>query len=163
MAPTRKLTTPPSTRRETGSAFYQLKLGHGYFKPYLFRFGHTNNPLCSCRARQTPEHLLLSCPNFRTARKALKDSLPYQHLTLNILLNTTPGIEACCQIDRPIQWNVMEHNGKSIQNSGWFGMQTSWSFWKVLKTIAESFQKLSGQSPAVYIGHTYPDRKDRIN
>ena len=57
----------------------------------------------------------------------------------------------------------MEHNGKSIQNSGWFGMQTSWSFWKVLKTIAESFQKLSGQSPAVYIGHTYPDRKDRIN
>ena len=68
-----------------------------------------------------------------------------------------------CQIDRPIQWNVMEHNGKSIQNSGWFGMQTSWSFWKVLKTIAESFQKLSGQSPAVYIEHTYPDRTGTQN
>ena len=82
-------------------------------------------------------------------------------------MSTELAKEACliyyCQIDRPIQWNVMEHNGKSIQNSGWFGMQTSWSFWKVLKTIAESFQKLSGQSPAVYIGHTYPDRKDRTS
>ncbi|KAF2626278.1 hypothetical protein BU25DRAFT_459804, partial [Macroventuria anomochaeta] len=31
----KRLRIPPGTRRETASAFYQLKLGHGYNKAYL--------------------------------------------------------------------------------------------------------------------------------
>ncbi|RDL42413.1 uncharacterized protein BP5553_02392 [Venustampulla echinocandica] len=39
---------PPNTKRETASAFYQLKLGHGYLKSYLFRLDRSNSDLCRC-------------------------------------------------------------------------------------------------------------------
>jgi hypothetical protein len=41
-------------RRETASAFYQLKLGHGYNKAYLFRIGKADSLCFSCGALQTP-------------------------------------------------------------------------------------------------------------
>ena len=59
---------PPGTRREIASAFYQLKIGHGYLKDHLYRITKSDSPLCSCDARQTSEHVLLSC-------KWLKDAL----------------------------------------------------------------------------------------
>ena len=33
-----KLRIPPLVKRSTASAFYQMKLGHGYFKSYFNRF-----------------------------------------------------------------------------------------------------------------------------
>jgi hypothetical protein len=56
----KKLSVPIRTRQETAT-FYQLKLGHGYNKAYLFRIGKADSPRCSCGALQTPDHLLLSC------------------------------------------------------------------------------------------------------
>ena len=54
----------------------------------------TDSPLCSCGAKQTPEHLLLSCKWLRADRKILRDELCNVHLTLPLLLHTKMGIAA---------------------------------------------------------------------
>jgi hypothetical protein len=54
------------------SALIQLKLGHGYFGSYLAkRTGQSDRCFNGCRAKQTPEHLLLSCSNYRQERKPM--------------------------------------------------------------------------------------------
>ena len=90
----KRLSVPMGTQRETASAFYQLKIGHGYNKAYLFRIGKADSPLCSCGAKQTPEHLLLSCKWLRADRKILRDELRKAQLTLSLLLHTKQGIAA---------------------------------------------------------------------
>jgi ribonuclease HI len=90
----KKLSIPTGTKREIASAFYQLKLGHGYNKAYLHRIGQADSPLCSCGAKQTPEHLLLSCKWLRADRKILREDLCNKHLTLPLLLHTKQGITA---------------------------------------------------------------------
>jgi hypothetical protein len=47
-----KLRTPAGTPRKIASAFYQLKLGHGYLKSYLQRVKHSTND--RCRNHRTP-------------------------------------------------------------------------------------------------------------
>lgn len=90
-----KLRVPQGTPRQTASALYQLKLGHGYFKAYLHKLHHIDNDRCKCGVKETPDHLLLSCPEAGDARKKMKDRLNLNcPLTLNILLHTTKGIEA---------------------------------------------------------------------
>ena len=49
-------------KRSLTSAFYSLKLGHGYFRSYLHRLNKVNHFRCRCGNKETPEHLLLSCP-----------------------------------------------------------------------------------------------------
>jgi len=88
-----KIQLPPGTKRELASSFYQLKIGHGYFKSYLHRFKHASNDLCRCGKKETPEHLLLSCREFNMARQKLKKELNGNRLSLAILLNTKIGIE----------------------------------------------------------------------
>jgi ribonuclease HI len=90
----RKLKIPLGTKREIASAFYQLKIGHGYNKGFLYRIGKADSPLCSCGVRQTPEHLLLSCKWFSEERQILKQDLPRLRLSLPILLHTKQGIAA---------------------------------------------------------------------
>ncbi|CAG8978349.1 hypothetical protein HYALB_00012484 [Hymenoscyphus albidus] len=88
---------PQGTKREIASAFYQLKLGHGYFKSYLHNLGHTNNNRCRCGRQETPTHLLLSCPETGDARKVLKRNLLKHYIrefTMKSLLHTTKGVEA---------------------------------------------------------------------
>jgi hypothetical protein len=85
---------PPSTPRKLSSAFFQLKLGHGYLKSYLFRIGKADSPLCSCGAKQTAEHLLLSCKWLKEERKVLTRDLDSKPLTLPLLLHTSLGIKA---------------------------------------------------------------------
>ncbi|KAF1344334.1 hypothetical protein EJ07DRAFT_186282 [Lizonia empirigonia] len=65
----KRVRVPPGTRREIASAYYQLKLGHGYNKAYLFQIGKADHPYCSCGAKQTVEHLLLSCKWYKQDRK----------------------------------------------------------------------------------------------
>jgi hypothetical protein len=43
-----KLRAPQGTPRQTASALYQLKLGHGYFKAYLHKLHHAENDRCKC-------------------------------------------------------------------------------------------------------------------
>ncbi|PVH68652.1 hypothetical protein DL98DRAFT_350597, partial [Cadophora sp. DSE1049] len=56
-----KIHLPPGTRRELASSFFQLKLGHGFIRSYLYRLGRTDSDLCRCGRRETTAHLLLSC------------------------------------------------------------------------------------------------------
>jgi ribonuclease HI len=88
-----KIQLPSGTKRELASSFYQLKIGHGYFKAYLNRFGHAQNDLCRCGKKETPEHLLLSCRDYKAARQDLKEELNSNRLNLPILLNTKIGIK----------------------------------------------------------------------
>jgi hypothetical protein len=90
----KRLAIPIGTRRETASTFYQLKIGHGYFKSYLAGIDKCDSSCCSCGAKQTPEHLLLSCPLFSLARKELVNNLKEKKLTLPLLLHTKKGIAA---------------------------------------------------------------------
>lgn len=87
----KQLVTPPNTPRKTASAFYQLKLGHGYFKEYLARWrpwDYSNK--CSCGKIQTPEHLVLECKNYKAERKELKKELKGR-LTMKMVLDTKKG------------------------------------------------------------------------
>jgi ribonuclease HI len=88
-----KIELPSSTKREQASAFYQLKLGHGYLKSYLHRLGHSSNDLCRCGKRETAEHLLLNCRDLAAARWRLRDGLGGNRLSLKLLLHTKSGIE----------------------------------------------------------------------
>jgi hypothetical protein len=54
--------------RKTQSAYYTLKLGHGYFKSYLHRFHKTASNRCECGREETPEHLLLRCALYKDKR-----------------------------------------------------------------------------------------------
>jgi len=88
-----KIQIPPGTKRELASSLYQLKLGHGYFKSYLYRLSHSDSDTCSCGKRETPEHLLLSCSELHTARKQLMVDLKSTRLSLPLLLHTKIGIK----------------------------------------------------------------------
>jgi hypothetical protein len=89
-----RIQIPISTRRATASAFYQLKIRHSYLKSYLHLLGYTSNNKCICGAKETLEYLLISCSLFSLARSKLKNKLATNYLSLPLLLNTSPGIEA---------------------------------------------------------------------
>jgi hypothetical protein len=88
-----KIQLPTGTKRELASAYYQLKLGHGYFKSYLRRLGHSTNDRCRCGKSETPEHLLLSCSLYKEARQQLRTEMNNTRLDLVVLLHTKLGIE----------------------------------------------------------------------
>jgi hypothetical protein len=83
-----------STKRKIASAFYQLKIGHGYNKAYLHRIDKVDSPNCSCSAKQILEHLLSSCRWYNSNRQILRQALDNSSLTLPLLLHTRRGIEA---------------------------------------------------------------------
>jgi ribonuclease HI len=88
-----KIQLPPGTKRQVASAFYQLKLGHGFLKSYLNRIGRSDNDRCRCGKKETAEHLLLSCKDLAAARSRLRDRLQITRLNLKLLLHTKTGIE----------------------------------------------------------------------
>ncbi|KAF7568929.1 Trichoplein multi-domain protein [Pyrenophora tritici-repentis] len=85
---------PQNTKRVTSSAFYSLKLGHGYFNSYLKRFKKRDSNRCTCQNIQTPEHLLLYCHLYKDHRKTLLQTIKHRPVTLPLLLHTSIGIEA---------------------------------------------------------------------
>lgn len=101
------------------SAYYQLKLGHGYNKAYLFSQGHSQNKKCECGKRETPEHLLLSCSNYWHKRKELREKLNGNNLTLKLLLNARIGIEKTIDfIESPRISTRKWHLERKKQSSG---------------------------------------------
>lgn len=52
----------------------QILTGHGCFRQYLHRFGHSNSPHCpSCEGTaETPEHVLFICPRFRESQEVIR-------------------------------------------------------------------------------------------
>jgi hypothetical protein len=65
------------TDRRTWTAYIQLKLGHGYFRSYLYRLSKSETNRCTgnCRGIQSPIHLYLSCQHYRAEQKELKNKL----------------------------------------------------------------------------------------
>jgi hypothetical protein len=83
---------PKGTKRELASAFFQLKLGHGYLRAYLAKLGHSDSNRCSCGGKETLEHLLLSCRELRKQQKCLREGLGCR-ASLKVLLHTKLGVE----------------------------------------------------------------------
>jgi ribonuclease HI len=67
--PSNRLKVGQGTKRILASTFYQLKLGHGYQKAFLYRIGKANDDKCLCGAKETTDHLLFSCLLWRNQRK----------------------------------------------------------------------------------------------
>jgi hypothetical protein len=61
------------TAKRTYAALNQLKLGHRYFRSYLIRTPNCESDryFNSCRTKQTPEHLLMSCRTYRLERQSI--------------------------------------------------------------------------------------------
>jgi hypothetical protein len=61
------------TAKRTYAALNQLKLGHKYFRSYLIRTPNCELDRCfnGCRAKQTPEHLLMSYRTYRLERQSM--------------------------------------------------------------------------------------------
>jgi ribonuclease HI len=94
----KKISLPLGIKRELASSFFQLKLGHGYIKSYLYRLKLVANNKCKCGRIETTKHLLLDCSLFIGQRKALlkrvRDKIEVRALTLPLLLHTKAGIES---------------------------------------------------------------------
>jgi len=92
----KKIALPNGIKRETASSFFQLKLGHGYLKSYLYRLKRVSNNKCTCGQVETAIHLLLHCPIYKEERsvllKRVKEVVRVRQLTLPLLLHTKVGI-----------------------------------------------------------------------
>jgi hypothetical protein len=82
--------------KRTQAAYYQLKLGKGFFKQFSKAIGKDDKGECfsNCNLLQTPEHLLLYCKHYRKERKKMKDALNTPILTLQLLFITAKGSAA---------------------------------------------------------------------
>jgi hypothetical protein len=87
--------------RKLSTAILGLHTGHGYFLHCLAQPPSDNYPSWNCRCPlhppQTPKHLLLSCPEFRTSHEVLRQDLKLHRntrLNMNIILYNPPGIKA---------------------------------------------------------------------
>jgi hypothetical protein len=94
----KKITLPLATKRELASSFFQLKLGHGYIKSYLYRLKLVSNNKCKCGEKESTKHLLLSCTFYHEQRqnllKRIQEKVAIKALTLPLILHTKIGIEA---------------------------------------------------------------------
>ena len=87
---------PLSGPKRVLAAYHQLKLGKGFFKQFSKAIGKDDKGECfgSCRALQTPEHLLLHCKHYRKERKRIANTLDTPVLTLQQLFSTAKGSAA---------------------------------------------------------------------
>jgi ribonuclease HI len=82
--------------KKVQSAYYQLKLGKGFFKQFSKAIGKDDTGQCfgNCSALQSPKHLLLHCRHYRKEREKLARVLDTPTLTLQQLFNTKKGSAA---------------------------------------------------------------------
>ena len=64
----KKIQLPLGTLRLLASAFFQLKLGHGYLKSYLHRLNIASNNKYKYGKTKNTKHLLLYCSLYREER-----------------------------------------------------------------------------------------------
>src|SRR5436305_10632233 len=59
--------------RNAVAKIVQLRTGHCGLNRYLYRFGINDSPYCQCEyGKETVEHYLLKCRNYREQRKKLR-------------------------------------------------------------------------------------------
>ena len=73
--------------RNTCAQIVQLRTGHCGLNKYLHRFGKRYSPYCSCGyAKETVEHFILDCPNYKVQRKELKKMVGMWKMRIDRLL-----------------------------------------------------------------------------
>ena len=86
----------------------QFFTGHGHYKAYLHRFGHSRSPFCICtNTPQTSSHLLLHCPHYTQIRQQLDlhDITTLQGFTKD--KDTYTAFRTLCQhIHTHIKWDA---------------------------------------------------------
>ena len=69
---------PPSVRnriRQKNYFFQELTTmltGHGKIRSHLYRFGLTDNAMCTCEEEQTADRLIVQCKKLRNQRNEMK-------------------------------------------------------------------------------------------
>lgn len=126
-----KIALPSNTRREWASAFFQLKIGHGYLKSYLKRLGHTENDRCRCGTKETAEHLLLGCKLFKEARAKLRMGFKVP-LSLPLLLQTSTGIKATLEFIKETgvatrKWHLARKLEEEEEQERWENELEEWT------------------------------------
>ena len=54
----------------------QLRMGHCALNNYFYRFGKRGSPYCECGyGKETVQHFLLECRNYRAERKSLREKV----------------------------------------------------------------------------------------
>ena len=80
--------------RSTCARLAQLRTGHCGLNKYLHRFGKTQSPFCNCGyGKETVEHFLLECGNYKEQRKLLRKNVGTGKMKLNRLLGDTSIIK----------------------------------------------------------------------
>jgi len=73
--------------RKTCAQIVQLRTGHCGLNKYLHRFGKRHSPYCSCGyAKETVDHFLLECPNYKEQRKELRKTVGMWKMRIDKLL-----------------------------------------------------------------------------
>jgi hypothetical protein len=92
----RDITLHLRTLKPLASAFFQLKLGYGYLKSYLYKLNIMFNNKCKCGKTKNAKHLLLYYTLYKEERNRLfsrfKGSLKASAFNLQLLLYTEIGI-----------------------------------------------------------------------
>jgi ribonuclease HI len=89
-------TNPLKLNKKDFSTIIQLKLGHGYFKSYLFNININESNKCyTCKTKENPAHLILYCKNYNDIRNHLKKKYDLNGLNLNLnqIFNTKKGMK----------------------------------------------------------------------
>jgi hypothetical protein len=64
-----------------------MRTGHCGLNKYLHRFGKRYSPYCSCgSAKETVEHFILECPNYKIKRKELRKRVGAWKMRIDKLL-----------------------------------------------------------------------------
>jgi ribonuclease HI len=80
--------------RSSAAKIAQLRTGHCGLNRYLHRFGITNSAYCQCGyGKETVEHYLLECRNFREQRKKLRKEIGTAKMRVARLLGDTKLLE----------------------------------------------------------------------
>ena len=82
--------------RKLVSTVIQMRTGHGYNRQYLARIPTSNieSPICTCGyRRQSPQHLLLDCKYYKTARRGMKQKIKPLPLTRHMAMHTGKGLQ----------------------------------------------------------------------
>ncbi|KAF8703944.1 hypothetical protein RHS03_06148, partial [Rhizoctonia solani] len=83
----------PTFPRNVQCRLVQFLTGHGFYGAYSARFHSHIDPQCSCgEPSQTPEHLLMFCPDTEEYRHIITEASPER--SWEELFGTLPGLEA---------------------------------------------------------------------
>ncbi|KAH8295309.1 hypothetical protein KR018_009921, partial [Drosophila ironensis] len=86
----------------------QFLSGHGFFRDYLYRFGHVEDPFCPACGKgciENPEHVIFSCPRFVVQRDEAERSLEVQLKPANLV---------SCMLTSTGNWEAIDRMANSV-------------------------------------------------